>query len=157
MSNCEIFIDYMQTPIGMLEIRADGQGVSGVGFVEQEQSPVANPLTNMAKVQLGEYFDGQRQAFDLPLSIQGTDFQRQVWQRLLEVPYGQTDSYQSIALKINNPKAVRAVGSANGKNKIAIVIPCHRIIGANGTLTGYAGGLDRKSWLLEWEQKAHNR
>jgi methylated-DNA-[protein]-cysteine S-methyltransferase len=157
MSNCEIFIDYMQTPIGMLEIRADGQGVSRVGFVEQEQSPVANPLTDMAKVQLGEYFDGQRQAFDLPLSIQGTDFQRQVWQRLLEVPFGQTDSYQSIALQINNPKAVRAVGSANGKNKIAIVIPCHRIIGANGTLTGYAGGLDRKSWLLEWEQKAHNR
>ena len=101
--------------------------------------------------ELGEYFDGNRKAFDVPLDPQGTEFQQQVWQALLEIPYGQMASYAEVASAINKPKAVRAVGAANGRNPISILVPCHRVIGSNGSLTGYAGGLPRKQWLLQLE------
>jgi methylated-DNA-[protein]-cysteine S-methyltransferase len=105
----------------------------------------------MAAQQLTEYFNGSRTTFELPLAPAGTAFQQQVWRALLDISYGHTACYGDIARAINNPKGVRAVGLANSRNPIAIIIPCHRIIGANGTLTGYAGGLDKKEWLLRLE------
>jgi len=110
-----------------------------------------NSLSQQAKQQLLEYFNHKRQSFDLPLNPKGTDFRLQSWQALLKIPYGQTACYSEQAQKMNNPKAVRAVGAANGANPISIIIPCHRVIGKNGSLTGYAGGLSRKKWLLEFE------
>ncbi|MFB0954113.1 MAG: methylated-DNA--[protein]-cysteine S-methyltransferase, partial [Aeromonadaceae bacterium] len=102
--------------------------------------------------QFGAYFAGERHAFDLPLSQHGTEFQLQVWRALVQIPYGQTRSYADIAQTIGNPKAVRAVGATNGRNPLAIIIPCHRVIGQNGSLTGYAGGLAIKQFLLTLEQ-----
>ena len=106
-----------------------------------------------AKQQLKEYFEGTRQEFSLPLDFQGTDFQQNVWQSLLSIPYGTKRTYMQQAQSLGDEKAIRAVANANGKNKIAIVVPCHRVIGSNGKLTGYAGGLERKKWLLQWELK----
>ena len=105
------------------------------------------------KKQLKEYFAGKRKSFDLPLLTPGTDFQKAAWNELLKIPYGETISYHKHAEAINNPGAVRAVGSANGSNRIAIIIPCHRVIGSDGTLVGYGGGLQRKKWLLDHERK----
>lgn len=102
--------------------------------------------------QLDEYFAGQRQRFELAIRLMGTTFQRSVWSELLKIPFGQTTTYGEIARRIGNPKAVRAVGMANGLNPIPIVVPCHRVIGASGALTGFGGGLERKSWLLKWER-----
>jgi len=147
-----MYIDFMNTPIGLLEIRASQQHVTKVIFSEPRSHPVSvNEITHCCKQQLQEYFDGQRNVFDLPLDQQGSHFQKSIWDCLREIPFGQTASYRDIARMINNPKAVRAVGGANGKNQIGIIVPCHRIIGRNGTLTGYAGGLDRKAWLLVHE------
>jgi methylated-DNA-[protein]-cysteine S-methyltransferase len=114
------------------------------------QDTLHDSATTAAR-QLDEYFAGHRRAFDLPIEPKGTDFQRQVWNALLDIPYGETRSYGQIARAIGQPSAVRAVGAANGANPIAIVIPCHRVIGANGTLVGYGGGLDKKTKLLELE------
>ena len=102
--------------------------------------------------QLEAYFAGSRQTFDVPLALAGTDFQRRVWEGLLEIPYGHTMSYGELARRVGRPGASRAVGLANGRNPVAIIVPCHRVIGANGTLTGYGGGLDRKVWLLDHER-----
>ena len=113
--------------------------------------PHGAALTALAAEQLQAYFAGNLQQFSLPLAAGGTAFQQQVWQALTTVPYGKTASYGDIAKAINNPKGVRAVGLANGKNPIGIIVPCHRVIGANGTLTGYAGGVDKKAWLLVHE------
>ena len=103
------------------------------------------------RAQLAEYFAGGRTAFDVPLALQGTDFQRRVWEALLEIPYGETVSYGELARRIESPRAVRAVGLANGRNPVAVIVPCHRVIGADGTLTGYGGGIERKRLLLELE------
>lgn len=111
------------------------------------------PIIAGAFKQLKEYFEGRRKTFDLPLNPKGTDFQKKVWQALCEIPYGETRTYKQIAEQCGNPKASRAVGMANNKNPIGIVIPCHRVIGANGALTGYAGGLDKKQKLLNLEKK----
>jgi len=147
-----MYLDFMDTPIGTLEIRASDLGVSKVTFHEPEQRiSNKNDITDQCKQQLEEYFAGKRKSFDLHLDQNGTDFQKSVWVCLLQMPFGQTASYQDIAIRINNPKSVRAVGAANGKNPIGIIVPCHRIIGSNQTLTGYAGGLDRKAWLLKHE------
>ncbi len=144
--------DYLNSDIGWVEITATDRGIRSVYFVEEQRQPIdSNKITDLAKEQLTDYFAGQRKDFDLPLDPQGTDFQQQVWQALLTIAYGQVASYSDMAQSINNPKAVRAVGAANGKNPISIIIPCHRVIGANGTLTGYAGGLERKQWLLQHE------
>lgn len=146
-------IDYLETPIGQLAISANDKGLTTIVFIDNAPHTVdPNPHTNAAKVQLEEYFKGQRQSFELRLAAQGTTFQQRVWQTLLTVPYGKTASYLDIATDIGNLKACRAVGAANGKNPLSIVVPCHRVIGSNGTLTGYAGGIERKQWLLSLEQ-----
>lgn len=127
-------------------------------FPEKEQSHTdfkqnRTPLLQAACKQLDEYFEGRRKIFDLALKPQGTVFQRSAWEALLRIPYGETRSYLQQAQSLKNPRAIRAVGQANSRNPIAIIIPCHRVIGKNGTLTGYAGGLDRKTQLLELEQR----
>ena len=148
----KIFIDHLSSDIGLIEITATETGITSVYFVDQAQTPVTpNEHTDQCKLQLGEYLNNKRQNFDLSFDQHGTEFQCQVWQALLTIPFGQVVSYSDIAHRIKNPKAVRAVGAANGKNPISIIVPCHRVIGTNGTLTGYAGGLARKQWLLQHE------
>ena len=145
------------SPIDEIIIQGNQHGVSYVGFypvIECSETPfseVEQPHILNCAAQLNDYFTGKRTTFDVTLATHGTAFQQAVWQALTEVPFGQTQSYSDIAHALNNPKAVRAVGAANGKNPISIIVPCHRIIGANGKLTGYAGGLERKQWLLEHE------
>lgn len=152
-TNQLIASECLHTPIGCLHVQADDKGLQSVLFIDSPTQNKPNRITSQACQQLDEYFAGRRQAFDLPLNAQGTDFQKQVWQALCNVAYGESCSYQHIGLAINNPKAVRAIGAANGRNPISIIVPCHRVIGANGNLTGYAGGLERKAWLLDWEAK----
>jgi methylated-DNA-[protein]-cysteine S-methyltransferase len=149
----EPFIDYLQCPLGLLEIQTSTHNLEAVKFVS-DYSLNLNPnrITNLAKEQLSEYFAGTRQQFTLSLGARGTLFQQQVWQQLCRIPYGTTCSYSNIAHAIENPKAVRAVGGANGRNPITIVVPCHRVIGANGSLTGYAWGTSIKAALLQLEQ-----
>ena len=153
MKNTDVFIEYYESPLGTLKITANTTELKAIVFVDDvlQQTAQDNTVTNLTKLQLKEYFAGTRQQFELPIAAKGTDFQRQVWQQLNMIPYGKTSSYQEIARKINNPKAVRAVGSANGKNPLTIVVPCHRVIGSNGSLTGYAWGVSRKAQLLELE------
>ncbi len=146
------YLDYLQTPIGIIEIQASSVGVSKVIFPEtHEKKTEPNEYTDACKQQLGEYLDNKRTKFDLPLDLLGTQFQKSVWSILCQIPFGQAIAYRDIARQMNNLKAVRAVGAANGKNPVSIIVPCHRVIGSNGTLTGYAGGLDRKAWLLTHE------
>ncbi|MGO2012655.1 methylated-DNA--[protein]-cysteine S-methyltransferase [Pseudoalteromonas sp. AOP31-A2-14] len=147
----------LSSPIGNIIIQANDEGISYVGFYPPKNYPEF-PLTQIKNKhvltcvkQLSEYFVGTRQVFSITLATQGTPFQHAVWQALLSVPFGITKTYGDIATSLSNPKAVRAVGAANGKNPISIIVPCHRIIGADGKLTGYAGGLERKHWLLEHE------
>lgn len=150
-----LYYDYLSSPLGLVEVTASEQGLVAVTFCDIPRQPVqAQRVAAEAKQQLIAYFAKELREFDLPLAATGTVFQQQVWQALTKVPYGKTASYGDIAKAINNPKGVRAVGLANGKNPLGIVVPCHRIIGANGTLTGYAGGLDKKAWLLAHEGAA---
>ncbi len=147
-----MYMDYLQTPIGTLEIRASKEGVTHVTFfLDGNSTAKPNDIITLCKQQLYEYFMGERKQFDLPLDPKGTTFQKSIWACLIQIPFGQTASYSHIAGMVKNPKAVRAVGAANGRNPISIIVPCHRIIGSNGTLTGYAGGLERKYWLLKHE------
>jgi methylated-DNA-[protein]-cysteine S-methyltransferase len=145
------------TPLGVMRATTDGRSILVLAFDAPVDEAIAavpeapRTLLDSLRQQLDEYFAGRRTAFELPLAPAGTPFQRDVWRALCTVPYGQTASYAQIALQVGSPSAVRAVGAANGRNPIAIVIPCHRIIGSNGTLTGYAGGLDRKRRLLALE------
>jgi len=151
------FIDYLHSPLGWVEIQASNDAITSV-ILRDEPSPDTSrpsPLTSECIRQLTEYFDGSRAKFDLPVCQHGTEFQQSVWNALKDIPFGKTVSYGNIAKKINNPKSVRAVGAANGKNKVWIIVPCHRVIGANGSLTGYAGGLERKKWLLDHEAKSN--
>lgn len=147
------YSEHIDTPFGMLEVLASNEAVTHISFVTQPSATRPNRITGLAIEQLQQYFAGQRQVFDLPLAAEGTGFQQTVWQALTGIEFGQTCSYQDIARHIHKPAAVRAVGAANGKNPIAIVVPCHRVIGKNGSLTGYAGGLNRKQGLLELEQR----
>jgi len=146
-----MFRDHLDSPLGPIEITADELGITSLNFVQRPEHTNASNLTDFAVQQMQEYFDGRRTDFDLPLNADGTAFQQQVWRALGDIEYGQTCSYQDVANCLNNPKAVRAVGAANGRNPISIVVPCHRVIGANGALTGYASGVDRKAWLLKHE------
>jgi len=146
---------YYDSPIGILEITGSEEGISGVRFVEKKLDPdpvIPSSLKN-CYLQLYEYFVGSRKVFDLQLRFKGTNFQEKVWNYLAKIPYGKTLSYKEVAKAIEHEKAVRAVGSANGRNNIAIIIPCHRVIAHDGTLGGYGGGLWRKKWLLEHEKK----
>jgi methylated-DNA-[protein]-cysteine S-methyltransferase len=147
------------TPLGdVLLARTDG-GLAGAWFTGQNAHPITitaprrddDPLLRAAASQLGEYFAGQRQEFDLALDMRGTEFQRQVWRALLGIARGQTASYGDIARQIGSPSAVRAVGGAVGRNPLSVIVPCHRVVGSDGSLTGYAGGLERKRALLHLE------
>jgi methylated-DNA-[protein]-cysteine S-methyltransferase len=147
---------YMNSPIGRLSILADEKGILEIRFPNNSADlpPViseSNEIVEQAIDQLHAYFDGRLKDFDIPLSLNGTDFQKGVWAQLRKIGFGRTASYGDIAAAIGNPKASRAVGMANNKNKIPIVIPCHRVIGSDGSLTGFAGGLDTKRWLLKHE------
>lgn len=144
---------YIESPLGLVEIICDDIGVISVMFVETKgEETEKNDILLKAEMQLREYFDGNRKTFDLELDLTGTEFQKKVWMELLNIPYGETISYKEQATRVGNVKAIRAVGTTNGKNKISIIVPCHRVIGSNGSLTGYAGGLDKKQWLLEFEK-----
>ena len=162
------FYYLLATPTGKILIQSDGSSITAVNFVEDEYSPVVSsvylvrtdslpPCMESCKNQLHEYFSGSRHQFDLPLAPSGTPFQQKVWEQLRFIPYGNTISYMDLAKKLGDPKVIRAAASANGKNPIAIIIPCHRVIGSNGDLTGYAGGLGNKKWLLELEQKVSGK
>lgn len=141
----------IQTPIGPLHAVADDAGrLVELGFREPLQDTSA-PLPQHVVDQVTEYFAGNRQTFELELAPRGTPFQLAVWNALREIPYGDTISYAELARRIGKPAAVRAVGAANGANPIPVIIPCHRVIGSNGTLTGYGGGIERKQWLLAHE------
>lgn len=145
-------VTHFSSPIGTLEITGDEDGISKVLFLDQEPSiRNSNPILDECVKQLSEYFENQRTEFNLRLNPAGTDFQKTVWSALQNIPYGKTISYMDLAKRLGDPKVIRAAGTANGKNPIAIIIPCHRVIGTNGSLTGYAGGLGRKQWLLEHE------
>ena len=152
------FYRYHQTPIGPLLLASDGEYLQLLGFPlgamkERQDSSwkESNKPFKAVIKQLDEYFDGSRQDFDLPVSPDGTEFQRRVWQALQQIPYGETWSYGELAKYIGNPNASRAVGAANGLNPIPIIIPCHRVIGSNGKLTGFGGGLKTKALLLDLE------
>ena len=146
-------IYFHESPLGVLRISVDENAVTSILFSEEAPSslPADYPLLQETINQLNAYFAGKLNTFDLPLKAEGTEFQQKVWRALQDIPYGKTVSYLDIATAIGNPKAVRAVGLANGKNPITIVVPCHRVIGSNGKLVGYGGGLWRKEWLLRHE------
>ncbi|GAB3496676.1 methylated-DNA--[protein]-cysteine S-methyltransferase [Spirosoma knui] len=149
-------IAYFESPLGLVCITGNGEGVSRISCTDvvadapNLELPIAAPV-QQAVSQLQEYFAGARQTFDFPINPAGTSFQQQVWRALLNVPFGTTLSYLALTRQIGDEKAIRAVAAANGKNPLWIVVPCHRIIGSDGSLTGYAGGLWRKQWLLEHE------
>ena len=154
----------VDSPIGRLVLQTDGDSLAGLymdvpgrpipGMNEWQEDANAGPLPQAVR-QLAEYFAGKRREFELPLRLDGTPFQQRVWRLLTEIPYGETWSYGELAKRIGNPNASRAVGLANGRNPVSIVVPCHRVIGADGSLTGYGGGLPRKRWLLSHEGAAY--
>lgn len=141
-----------ETPIGILGISADENGITAIVFDGENLQGDDNIYLKNARAQLSEYFSGKRRSFDIPLSLKGTGFQQKVWRELMKIPYGETRSYSSIAEAIGNPRAVRAVGMANNRNPVPIIIPCHRVVGKDGSLVGYAGGLEIKKYLIELEK-----
>jgi methylated-DNA-[protein]-cysteine S-methyltransferase len=156
-----IYYNWMESPLGRLLLTSNGGLLTGIYMEGQKyfpqnteawhESAQIDPLIQTQQ-QLGEYFAYQRQSFNIPINPQGTTFQKQVWQLLLQIPFGETISYGKLAQMFGKATAYRAVGAANGKNPISIVVPCHRVVATNGNLTGYAGGLDRKQWLLKHEK-----
>jgi O-6-methylguanine DNA methyltransferase len=149
---------YLDSPVGRLLLSSDGLSLTGVHFPPSRESPSADvvvdhsdPLLRLACEQLLEYFAGRRQKFELPLAAHGSDFQQRVWAELSRIPFGETISYGELALRLGDKGASRAVGLANNRNPIPIIIPCHRVIGADGSLVGFGGGLERKQWLLRHE------
>jgi methylated-DNA-[protein]-cysteine S-methyltransferase len=155
----EIRYTFMDSPIGRLLLAGDGRALSHLGFPSGKGAITPRPewrhddeIFGDVKGQLQAYFDGTRREFDLPLDPQGTSFQRMVWRELTRIPFGATISYGELARRIDNSAASRAVGAANGSNPIPIIIPCHRVIGANGSLTGFGGGIETKKWLLALER-----
>jgi len=154
----------MASPLGELRLVATDDGLAGIYFpdhrgasIEPARDRAEHPILVLAAAQLAEYFDGARDRFALPLAARGTAFQSRVWTALAAIPFGETRTYAELARAIGAPAAVRAVGAANGKNPLSIVVPCHRVIGADGKLTGFAGGLDAKRWLLAHEQRLRRR
>lgn len=151
---------YMPSPVGRLTLIASDKGLAAVLWendrpnrvhAKAEEENEQHPVLLETERQLQEYFAGKRNTFSLPLDMIGTSFQQQVWEALTTIPFGETRNYQQIANQLGNPKAVRAVGAANGRNPVSIIVPCHRVIGANGSLTGFAGGLEAKAHLLSLE------
>lgn len=144
----------MDSPLGKIKIIGDADAIKMVSFIngeERETEGVLPLVVRKCKKQLKEYFEGKRTEFSVPLAPEGTDFQKGVWDVLIEIPFGKTSTYAKQSVKLGDIKKIRAVGSANGKNPIAVIIPCHRVIGTDGSLTGYASGLDKKEWLLRHE------
>lgn len=142
----------INTPLGIAQIKGDENGIAQISVIDEGDVSVEIPIVlQEAVTQLSEYFQGNRIHFDFKLNPKGTEFQQKVWQALLKIPFGKTCSYMDLSKKLGDVKAIRAVASANGKNPLWIVVPCHRVIGTDGSLTGYAGGLWRKKWLLEHE------
>ena len=152
-----MFVSRLSTPIGELTLTASDSSLTGIYFPTSRHGPApagadtANEILTRAGTELSEYFAGTRTTFDLPLDATGTAFERRVWELLRAIPYGTTTSYGELAKRLGDPKEARAVGAANGKNPIPIIVPCHRVIGANGDLTGFGGGIERKRWLLQHE------
>ncbi|MGF9877010.1 methylated-DNA--[protein]-cysteine S-methyltransferase [Bacillus albus] len=142
---------YYESELGLLEIKANDKGITSVIFVDERQEGITNEMIDQCINELDEYFKGNRKEFTVPLSAEGTAFQKNVWDALYNIPYGVSASYLDIAEKVGNTKAVRAIGGANSRNPISIIVPCHRVIGKSGKLVGYAGGLWRKEWLLKHE------
>lgn len=146
---------YYKSPIGKIEIDYSESGISGLVFADAAEGEEykADEMASPCIIQLDEYFNHKRDVFDLELDLKGTEFQKRVWAELLKIPFGKTISYKELSVKLGNLKAIRAVGTANGANPVSIIVPCHRVIGSDGSLTGYAGGLWRKKWLLEHESR----
>ncbi|WP_300565377.1 methylated-DNA--[protein]-cysteine S-methyltransferase [Flavobacterium sp.] len=145
-------IAFINSPLGITKIEGDENGIAVISVLSEGEVTTKIPLELKEAVkQLQDYFEGKRTNFDFKLNPKGTDFQQKVWQELLKIPFGKTMSYMDLSKKLGDVKAIRAVASANGKNPLWIVVPCHRVIGTDGSLTGYAGGLWRKKWLLEHE------
>lgn len=143
----------INSPLGFTKITGDANGIASISVLNSEETitSIIPEVLEDCVYQLNEYFNGTRENFDLNLNPQGTDFQKTVWNALLKIPFGKTTTYLALSKQLGDPKAIRAVANANGKNPIWIIIPCHRVIGSDGSLTGYAGGLHRKKWLLEHE------
>jgi methylated-DNA-[protein]-cysteine S-methyltransferase len=151
-------IAFIKTPLGIAKIVGDEKGISEISVLDEGNISKSIPKELKEVVaQLKDYFSGKRNDFDLKLNPKGTDFQQKVWKELLNIPFGKTISYLDIAKKLGDPKVIRAAASANGKNPLWIVVPCHRVIGTDGSLTGYAGGLWRKKWLLEHENPTNQQ
>lgn len=153
-----IDVAYIKTPLGIAKIEGDEDGISVISINSEEKVASKVPkVLQEAVIQLNDYFLGKRKDFTFKLNPKGTEFQQKVWQELVQIPYGKTINYLDLAKKLGDPKVIRAAASANGKNPIWIVIPCHRVIGSDGSLTGYAGGLWRKKWLLEHENPSNQQ
>ncbi len=147
-----MYTDYIDSPLGVVEFKASDKGITQTIFSGTEKSAIKpNEFTDKCKQQLLEYFAGSRTEFELALDPQGTEFQKSVWSCLSKIPFGEVVTYLDIAKMINKPKGSQAVGGANGRNPISLIVPCHRVIGSSGALTGYAGGIERKLWLLNHE------
>jgi methylated-DNA-[protein]-cysteine S-methyltransferase len=157
---------FYNSPVGTIKIKISGHYISGLTFIDTKEEEIQNETKELSAegkkilqkciIQLDEYFAGERKIFDLPIQQKGTDFQQKVWKGLVQIPFGKTISYLQFAQQLGNVKAIRAAASANGRNELCIVVPCHRVIGSDGSLTGYAGGLLRKKWLLDHENKYAN-
>lgn len=158
--NVNLFFTELESPLGLLHVEGDGMVITGLWMPRHKHwgGPAtscqrADDLFTTVRAQFEEYFAGTRKEFDVPFRLEGTPFQQQVWRELVKIPFGTTITYAELARRVGNPLASRAVGSANGRNPVSIIVPCHRVIGADGKLTGYGGGLDNKKWLLAWERE----
>ena len=158
MTTTNCFTEF-DSPIGRLFVQGDGVHVTGLYMPNhrhwQHLSDLRRSHESFRAIrgQLDEYFAGERQEFDVPVQLGGTPFQQRVWQELTKIPFGQTISYGELARRVGKPSASRAVGAANGRNPVSILVPCHRVVGSAGSLTGYGGGIERKQWLLDWERR----
>jgi len=164
MQTMPVHYSRIASPLGELVVLGDGQSITGLYLPGHQgwEGPCADcqpadELFSAVRIQLAEYFAGDRQQFDLPLHFSGTDFQQRIWRELLKIPFGSTVSYTELASCAGQPYAARAAGHANGRNPISLIVPCHRVIGASGQLTGYAGGVDKKRWLLDFEASRRSR
>lgn len=143
---------YISSPVGELQVESEDDKIVFLGFLwDPKQGETRTPVIDKCILELEEYFSGRRKVFSFEMDLRGSDFQKKVWNELLHIPFGKTISYQELAIRVGDIKSIRAVGLANGQNPIAIVVPCHRVIGKSGDLVGYGGGLDRKIWLLQHE------
>jgi methylated-DNA-[protein]-cysteine S-methyltransferase len=153
MTETKSYFLYIETPVGAMKISGTETGISAAEFRETTEatSTEVPQILHTCAAQLQEYYTGKRMQFDLPLQQSGTEFQQRVWNELTKIPFGKTISYLELARRLGDEKVIRAAGTANGKNNLAVIVPCHRVIGSDGSLTGYAGGLHRKEWLLRHE------